>query len=170
MLRDMALGDANDPIVRPTARVILLDPRDRVLLIRVALDQAPEQEPFWHMPGGMIEPGETYEQTAQRECAEETGISDISVGRWVWRRRHVAQWRANWYDWQERYFLARTEQTAVTSRDMEEIELEDFREHRWWSLAELDGSDETFVPGRLASLMAGLVAGDLPEEPIDTGI
>ena len=168
----MPLGDRDDPFVRPTARVILLDPRDRVMLIRatvtVGSDQGPES--FWHMPGGLIEPGETGEQAARRECAEETGIVDISVGVCVWHRRHVAQWHGRWYDWRERYFLGRTEQLRTTARHMEGPELEEFREHRWWSVDAVQQSDETFVPGRLAALLPPLLAAELPEEPIDAGV
>ncbi len=168
----MPLGDRDDPFVRPTARVILLDPRDRVLLIlatvTVGRDHGPES--FWHMPGGLIEPGETAEQAARRECAEETGIRNISVGPCVWHRRHVGQWHGRWYDWRERYFLARTDQIRTTPSHMEGPELEEFREHRWWSLAELQQSCETFVPGRLAAVLPPLLNGDLPGEPIDAGI
>ena len=168
----MPQGDPDDPFVRPTARVILLDTQDRVLLIlatiTVGADQGPES--FWHMPGGLIEPGETGEQAARRECAEETGIRHISVGPCVWHRRHVARWHGRWYDWRERYFLARTDETQTTAHDMAGPELEEFREHRWWSLDELRRSDETFVPGRLAALLPPLLAGDLPDEPIDAGV
>jgi 8-oxo-dGTP diphosphatase len=34
---------------------------------------------LWEFPGGKVEPGETAEQAAQRECLEETGIA-ITVG------------------------------------------------------------------------------------------
>lgn len=168
----MPLGDRDGPFVRPTARVILLDPRDRVLLIlaTVTVDRDRDPESFWHMPGGLIEPDETGEQAARRECAEETGIRSISVGPCVWHRRHVAQWHGRWYDWRERYFLARTEQTRTTARDMEGPELDEFREHRWWSVDELRRSEETFVPGRLAVLLPPLLEGDLPTEPINAGV
>ena len=168
----MPLGDPDDPFVRPTARVILLDPRDRVLLIRATVTVGPDQDPesFWHMPGGLIEPGETEIAAARRECAEEAGIRAISVGACVWHRRHVAQWHGRWYDWRERYFLARTEQIQTTARGMEGPELEEFREHRWWSVDELQRSEATFVPGRLAALLPPLLDGDLPENPIDAGV
>ena len=166
------MGDPDDPYVRPTSRVILLDPNERVLLIlatvTVGRDHGPES--FWHMPGGLVEPGETYEQAGSRECAEETGIRNISVGPCVWHRRHVAQWHGRWYDWRERYFLARTDQSRTTARGMEGPELEEFREHRWWSVDEVRQADETFVPGRLASLLPPLVAGEVPDEPFDAGV
>ena len=168
----MHLGDRDNPFVRPTARVILLDSRDRVLLIlatvTVGRDHGPES--FWHMPGGLVETGETYEQAARRECAEETGIRNIHVGPCVWHRRHVAQWHRRWYDWRERYFLARTDHVETTARHMEGPEREEFREHRWWPTDEVRRSGETFVPGRLAELLPPLLEGDLPGEPIDAGV
>jgi 8-oxo-dGTP diphosphatase len=35
---------------------------------------------FWEFPGGKIEPGESREAAAERECLEETGLA-IDVGR-----------------------------------------------------------------------------------------
>ena len=168
----MPIGDPDNPFVRPTARVILLDSDDRVLLIlaSVTVGHGRDPESFWHMPGGLIEPGETGEQAARRECAEETGIGNVSVGPCVWHRRHVAQWHGRWYDWRERYFLARTDHVQTTARHMEGPEREEFREHRWWSLDRVRRSGETFVPGRLAELLPPLLAGDLPGEPIDAGV
>lgn len=171
-LSTVAAGDPDDPILRPAARVILVDPAKRVLLIRSEIVGDAHCSPirFWHMPGGKIEPGETAEQAARRECAEETGIVSISVGAFVWRRRHVAQWRGLWYDWRERYFLARTEHIRASASNMAHADLQEFREHRWWSLYALQHSTETFVPGRLAALLAPLLTDELPESPIETGI
>ncbi|AQZ69320.1 MutT/nudix family protein [[Actinomadura] parvosata subsp. kistnae] len=38
----------------------------------------PGEPPSWCLPGGAVEPGETFETAAVRELAEETGISDAS--------------------------------------------------------------------------------------------
>src|SRR5215469_2972472 len=57
--------------VRRAARVILLDPADRVLLMRY--DQPPPNGQHWATPGGGAEDGEDYPAAALRELAEETG-------------------------------------------------------------------------------------------------
>jgi 8-oxo-dGTP pyrophosphatase MutT (NUDIX family) len=63
-------------LVRPTARVLALDPAGRVLLVRCDHDG----RVFWVAPGGGVEPGETFEAAARRELREEAGIALAAVG------------------------------------------------------------------------------------------
>ena len=61
--------------VRRAARVVLLDPDDRVLLMRY--DDGPPNGSHWSTPGGGLSAGEDYQAAAARELAEETGWSDV---------------------------------------------------------------------------------------------
>ncbi|MEE8421775.1 MAG: NUDIX domain-containing protein [Dehalococcoidia bacterium] len=156
------------PTLRPGARVILLDPDDRILLIRAASDEMDEPV-IWITPGGAIEDGESFEQAALRELWEETGIEDAELGPCVWLRDHVWRWGETFYDSRERFYLVRTTQTDVSPRHMEDLELHSFTGFRWWSVDELAASDEVFVPRNLAELLVPLIAGDVPLEPIEVG-
>ncbi|PXY34660.1 NUDIX hydrolase [Prauserella coralliicola] len=48
---------------------IVIDPRDRVLVIRR------RDNGHWEMPGGVLELGESFEDGVRREVAEETGMT-----------------------------------------------------------------------------------------------
>ena len=43
-------------------------------------------------------------------------------------------------------------------------------EHRWWTVSGIQASDDEFAPHRLGDFLADLVNGDIPSEPVETGI
>lgn len=49
--------------------MLVFDPQGRLLL------QRRTDTSEWAIPGGMMEPGESFEQTARREILEETGLT-----------------------------------------------------------------------------------------------
>lgn len=58
------------PIRRPAGRVLLVDERDRVLLLH-GWDPGRERVQYWFTVGGGVDPGETVRQAAARELYEE---------------------------------------------------------------------------------------------------
>lgn len=158
-----------EPIVRPGARVIMLDPHDRILLIRAEAPQQMDVPLLWLTPGGALDIGESYEDAARREVWEETGLAAIDLGPCVWVRQNVWRWGETRYDSRERYYIARVEAFAPEPQKLESMELESLAGFRWWSQPEIAGSRELFVPRDLAQLLAPLIAGELPDEPIEVG-
>ncbi len=61
------LMDAAPFAVRAVCGVVALDAEGRLLLVRRADDGS------WGLPGGGVEPGESWSDATRRECREETG-------------------------------------------------------------------------------------------------
>jgi ADP-ribose pyrophosphatase YjhB (NUDIX family) len=81
--------------VRPTSRVLVLDPDQRLLLLGSRGDAPEAGAPvrFWYAPGGGVETGEDLRTAAVRELAEETGlvVDRALLEGPVWLRRHVGR-------------------------------------------------------------------------------
>jgi 8-oxo-dGTP pyrophosphatase MutT (NUDIX family) len=150
------------PILRPAARVLLIDELDRVLLLRANVGSGD----VWITPGGALEPSETAEQAALRELREETSIESAELSPCVWTRVHRFKWGGRRYEQQERFFVARTENPTITLDGCGAEELAFLSEWRWWTAAEIEPSDSVFAPRTLAKILPAILACEYPDEPI----
>ena len=83
-MTEIDAGDVTGLPVRRAGRVIVLDPANRVLLLRYD-DELPNGR-HWTTPGGGLDRGEDYATAAARELAEETGWTDVVLLREVHQR------------------------------------------------------------------------------------
>jgi 8-oxo-dGTP pyrophosphatase MutT (NUDIX family) len=156
-------------IVRRAARAIVLDPRDRILLV---LFRSPETgEEWWATPGGGLEPDEAPEVCLRRELAEETGLLDGEFGRVVWQRRHSFRWAGETIDQGETYVVVRVPDFEPKPQfTREELLREGVHDVRWWTLDELAASDANFAPTRIVGFLRQLLEQGPPPAPIDVGV
>lgn len=144
---------------RPTARLVVLDPRNRVLLVHVN-DQRPihlehpDLTDYWVLPGGGVEAGETYAQAAIRELREETGLEVGDVGEPIWRNeRKLIHLNGDMLNLTEQIFLVHVDSSLLRR---EEAAITDI-ELRWWTKEDLVASAERFIPVWLAHKCADLL-------------
>lgn len=140
--------------MRHAARVILLDPDERVLLLRY--DDPPPNGRHWSTPGGGLNPGEDYPSAAIRELAEETGWADITLLSEVYRQTIEMEYDGRPFSQHERLYLARTGQPGRAISGVDEMHAADgIAAWRWWTLDELDSTAEAVWPAGLADLIRG---------------
>ena len=154
----------SDPSERPTARVLLLDEADRILLMKGRLPGRPERAGVWFPIGGGVEAGETIEQAAAREILEETGITDFLLGPVVWLREGVMKMPEPRL-FKERYLVARCQGSEPTREGWDAMERTYIDDIRWWTLAELVMTTEDVRPPDLARRLPPILAGQFPAEP-----
>ncbi|GAA1718968.1 NUDIX hydrolase [Streptomyces yatensis] len=152
--------------LRKVARVVLLDPQDRILLLHGFEPDDPSST-WWFTPGGGLEGEESREQAALRELAEETGITDVRLGPLLWRRICSFPFAGRRWDQDEWYYLCRTQQTtARAGSGLTELERRSVAGLRWWTADELAAATEPVYPTRLPELLRTLLVEGPPGAPV----
>jgi 8-oxo-dGTP pyrophosphatase MutT (NUDIX family) len=159
---------------RRSARVLLVDGQDRLLLLGNRFGHAgparsvlPAGE-VWLTPGGGLRRWERPASAAARELAEEvgltvdrrelggpvaftTGYADLSFAKGTFR---------------DDFFFHRVDHHEIDTSRMEDLERGFHTGHRWWTLPDLRSTTETVYPLGLPPLLTDLLSGHIPPQPV----
>jgi ADP-ribose pyrophosphatase YjhB (NUDIX family) len=148
--------------------VIVIDRTGSVLLFRID-DPHDPKPPLWITPGGGVKPGEAVGEAAARELAEETGVvidsAELSEpvaicrGEWTFRGQHLYS--------VDSFFAWRTERFEPSTTGWEPLESELHSAWRWWTIEELDTTNEVVLPARLGDVVRLITQSTIGSSPIE---
>jgi 8-oxo-dGTP pyrophosphatase MutT (NUDIX family) len=153
------LASVTDIVHRQAGRVLVIDATGRLLLLR-GVNPTNSEPPYWFTVGGGARPGESLAQAAARELGEETGIaaSASELGEPIWQDVAEFGFEDRWFRQEQDFFLLRlspdrTAAAEVNTDDLDDEEATVVLGHRWWTLAELESTDECLYPAELPNLL-----------------
>lgn len=133
--------------VRNNARAFILDETGRILLEKFTFHFTGQEKILWVTPGGGVEGDEFFEEALERELFEELGIQVPITDEPVCILDIPFESINGKFISHEVYYMIRLRSDmAFTFENMEDGEKDAFHELKWWSIDELESSNQAFEP------------------------
>jgi 8-oxo-dGTP diphosphatase len=140
---------------RRSARIILLNEVQHVLLIRFVVERQNRPFTFWATPGGGVEHDETDIETARRELKEELGLNMDLIGP---VHSHTADFEheGEMVSNTDIFFVGRCERAAPVLKFATDAERRAMKELKWWSIVEIERMEEVIFPSDLGRVIRAI--------------
>ena len=153
---------------RLTARLLPIDQQGRILLMRYEDDNISEllgrgPRVFWATLGDGIEHGETVLEAAAREAREEMGHDDFQLGPIVWYGEQTLLLHQEPVLFKETFVVVKTDVLDISDRDWTEEERDVIKDVRWWTVEDLEATNEIVFTSGLAELLPDIIARRYPD-------
>lgn len=159
--------------IHNSVRILLINDQDKLLLMcaddpKTTSKDGTYHGKFWFPIGGQIEPGEELINTAIREIKEETGLEeqDVTFGPKVWFGEFVMIISGRMNKLKQQYIVAHTKKSEITLQYLTKKEKEVIKEAKWFSLLDINQSEEVIYPTLLSKYLPEILNKNYPKEPI----
>ena len=152
--------------VRKSSRAIVLNEENQIFLFKYVFDYLAEDKEIWITPGGSLEEGESFEGALKRELFEELGVKITKVCPEVYYRNPLYTMKTGEkVQSVEKFFLVTLDNESFSFDHWTESEKKRMLAGKWWSLEEIEESENEFFSIDIVRILKELSGRRLPEEP-----
>lgn len=152
--------------VRKSSRAIVLNKENRIFLFQYKFDYLAENNTIWITPGGSLEEGESFDDALKREVYEELGVQLTKECPEVYYRNPIYTLQSGEkVQSVEKFFLVALEEESFSFDHWTESEKKRMLAGKWWSVEEIEKSEDEFFTKDILRIMMELSDGNFPVKP-----
>lgn len=152
--------------IRKSARAIVINSKNQMFLFQYMFDYLEDSKAIWITPGGSLEEGESFVDALKREVYEELGVQLTKESPEVYYRNPIYTLKnGEKVQSVEKFFLVVLEEKSFSFDHWTESEKKRMRAGKWWSVDEIEKSEDEFFSKDIARMLKELASRKLPEEP-----